>query len=407
MILKLMKLAVMAGGIFGASLATNAHATSWQFTLIDMDTQADSRGAPSINELGTVAYSNSTGIYTWANGASNLVTNGVGLNATNIGGVSPIINNIGQVAFSYAGPQLYAGTAITTLAGRPISDGTSVTTAVAPNSNQVAFNGQTPNLGYGVYSGTPESVALRMDSHYWETNGKFTQVSPGGPAINDAGNVAFAGQYSPSVNSYRNGIFLYSSTSSTPITEVSSALDDGHAYYSNPIISQNNAVSFVYGTQTSTQLDARSGLYTADASGHINTLVDTDGPFKYVGYNDLNGYALLNGKLDAFSVSESGAFAFEGGTDDGHWGLFTGTDPNSDTVILVGDTLFGKTVSRIAFFHNGLNSNNQLVFRVDTFGSNPTSMIVLATAVPEPESYAMLLVGLGLMGGIARRRKQT
>jgi hypothetical protein len=27
------------------------------------------------------------------------------------------------------------------------------------------------------------------------------------------------------------------------------------------------------------------------------------------------------------------------------------------------------------------------------------------TAVPEPETYAMLLAGLGLMGTIARRRK--
>ena len=29
-----------------------------------------------------------------------------------------------------------------------------------------------------------------------------------------------------------------------------------------------------------------------------------------------------------------------------------------------------------------------------------------ATAVPEPETYAMLLAGLGLMGVVARRRKQ-
>jgi hypothetical protein len=32
---------------------------------------------------------------------------------------------------------------------------------------------------------------------------------------------------------------------------------------------------------------------------------------------------------------------------------------------------------------------------------------VSVTAVPEPESYAMLLAGLGLMGAIARRRKQN
>jgi hypothetical protein len=29
-----------------------------------------------------------------------------------------------------------------------------------------------------------------------------------------------------------------------------------------------------------------------------------------------------------------------------------------------------------------------------------------APAVPEPETYAMLLAGLGLMGFVARRRKQ-
>lgn len=32
---------------------------------------------------------------------------------------------------------------------------------------------------------------------------------------------------------------------------------------------------------------------------------------------------------------------------------------------------------------------------------------VITTAVPEPESYAMLLAGLGLMGALARRRKQA
>jgi hypothetical protein len=31
---------------------------------------------------------------------------------------------------------------------------------------------------------------------------------------------------------------------------------------------------------------------------------------------------------------------------------------------------------------------------------------VAVTPVPEPETYAMMLVGLGLIGGIARRRKQ-
>lgn len=39
--------------------------------------------------------------------------------------------------------------------------------------------------------------------------------------------------------------------------------------------------------------------------------------------------------------------------------------------------------------------------------SNYSGSVTVAAAVPEPETYAMLLAGLGLMGGIARRRKQA
>jgi hypothetical protein len=39
-----------------------------------------------------------------------------------------------------------------------------------------------------------------------------------------------------------------------------------------------------------------------------------------------------------------------------------------------------------------------------TGGQGFTGNVGILTAVPEPESYAMLLAGLGLMGGIARRR---
>jgi hypothetical protein len=43
----------------------------------------------------------------------------------------------------------------------------------------------------------------------------------------------------------------------------------------------------------------------------------------------------------------------------------------------------------------------------DTFHNNNTGHFdVTVTAVPEPETYAMLLAGLGLMGAVARRKKQ-
>lgn len=39
-------------------------------------------------------------------------------------------------------------------------------------------------------------------------------------------------------------------------------------------------------------------------------------------------------------------------------------------------------------------------------GFSGTNYVFRVAAVPEPETYAMMLAGLGLMGGIARRRKQ-
>jgi hypothetical protein len=39
--------------------------------------------------------------------------------------------------------------------------------------------------------------------------------------------------------------------------------------------------------------------------------------------------------------------------------------------------------------------------------SAPTGMLAFANPVPEPETYAMLLAGLGLMGAIARRRNKS
>lgn len=47
---------------------------------------------------------------------------------------------------------------------------------------------------------------------------------------------------------------------------------------------------------------------------------------------------------------------------------------------------------------------------VEMFGytsGTPVAQLTTVSAVPEPESFAMLLAGLGLMGVVARRRKQA
>jgi hypothetical protein len=52
-------------------------------------------------------------------------------------------------------------------------------------------------------------------------------------------------------------------------------------------------------------------------------------------------------------------------------------------------------------------SNLKLYYFDSNFGDNTGSILVNVTAVPEPETYAMLLAGLGLIGFMSRRRRNN
>jgi hypothetical protein len=47
------------------------------------------------------------------------------------------------------------------------------------------------------------------------------------------------------------------------------------------------------------------------------------------------------------------------------------------------------------------------VLNVTTLAGGPAQDQLFITPVPEPEIYAMMAAGLGLMGFVARRRKQS
>lgn len=57
-------------------------------------------------------------------------------------------------------------------------------------------------------------------------------------------------------------------------------------------------------------------------------------------------------------------------------------------------------------FNGSLNAGTYTFWMQDTSGRGSFSYNFILTAVPEPESYAMLLAGLGLMGLVAARRQK-
>jgi len=67
----------------------------------------------------------------------------------------------------------------------------------------------------------------------------------------------------------------------------------------------------------------------------------------------------------------------------------------------------GSIVSLDYFVNSGINNNNALDFgtSVLTFNGSAYTGEITVTAVPEPETYAMMLAGLGLVAFAARRRK--
>ena len=100
-------------------------------------------------------------------------------------------------------------------------------------------------------------------------------------------------------------------------------------------------------------------------------------------------------------------------------GLSTGGDAINifdGTGALQASVTFGAS-TRGQTFDNAAGLNATLVSQLSSVGSNGAftsftageigSPGTIAAAVPEPETYAMLLAGLGLVGAIARRRRQS
>lgn len=162
---------------------------------------------------------------------------------------------------------------------------------------------------------------------------------------------------------------------------------------------------------------------TVDASFASLSATNASLSFQLGGTRSLDG---ANSFRDVFTLSLNGSQIFQGTFNLGGGGanqvLF---NPYGASVLV---TTFGTTfgdshnstqitwaggIADISFSGIALNSGiNTLTFGygsslqgIGDEGWKVNAVNVTASAVPEPESYAMLLAGLGLMGAVARRRK--
>lgn len=150
------------------------------------------------------------------------------------------------------------------------------------------------------------------------------------------------------------------------------------------------------------------GSFTATLNAPV---ADANASLTFVvqGYNSLDGF---NSYQDDLTLTINGNIVGIGSFDLGGGGGSSATfggaavTVSSGTATITGlnfSLLQGVNTFKFAYTAPGPANGGGQSLGDEGWGIASASV----TAVPEPETYAMLLAGLGLMGAVARRRKQA
>ena len=368
-------------------LTSQVNAGSYTFTnIVDNTGLYDWVYNPMINNNKTVGfygYEGSTGttsINTVTAGVTTRIadTSGEFFSFDGDPGNYPAMNNHGTVAFygqqtSEYGIYTGNGGAITSIA---VKDGASPFDFIDDNPS-INDNGV---VAFRVGEGSGEAI-------YVGSGGALTKISngvisAGVPAINNAGTVAFM----VNLGGGDAAIAIGNGGSVTPLVETSGAFRYFNTW-DQIAINDGGVVAFHARTD-----DGVNGIFTTDGTTTA-TIVDTNGPISFRFIPAAN-----------WAFNNNGTVAFQASLDAGGGGIFTGPDPATNSVIQLGDSLFGETVTNLLNGGRlGITDDGTIVFNYIL--ENGVSGIAIATPVPEPSTFALLSIGLLSIGGYATRKR--
>ncbi|HEY0604596.1 MAG TPA: choice-of-anchor tandem repeat NxxGxxAF-containing protein [Herpetosiphonaceae bacterium] len=260
-------------------------------------------------------------------------------------GANPSINDQGDISF--AARLVKGGEVILVTRGKSLK-----TVAKTGNSefNFFGFNTSLNNQGLVAFSAElDEEFDFDEGTFVGDRRGNITTIylastsqftgSDSRRSINDAGQIAFEESLDTTFN---NGIFLFNGSSFVTIVDQTSPLVD---FATKPQV--NNAGVVVF----QAFLDSNEQAIITGSGGALTVIADTLGPFG--DFSSFGGPSINDSGEVAFNAALDGTFDY---------GIYTGPDPLTDSVIDVGDPLGGSTVVGTVICSEGLNNDGQIAF---------------------------------------------
>ena len=308
---------------------------------------------PSINDSGTVVFSDLRDVFTGTGGALTNIT------AMLDGWVfsEPSINNDGTVAFVYDADVLYTSSGGVLTAIADTSYGSQFTAFDNPDIYHPTIPHPSINNYGSIAFWARSDVSNNYDSGIFKINngavefyGYFGFLSYD-PDINDSGTVVMFTE--PTEPGYSNPkVWVGNNESATEIINKSSFPSEWDLYSIDDASINNDGIvvfSAIFNNIVPSQ--PWDGIYTSNG-GAPNIVVDNTNWFGVDGLS----FSWVNSP----SINDKGTVAFLGNRNNDVLGIYTGPDPIKDAVIEVGDELAGSIVTNLSIKQNNESTKNAI-----------------------------------------------